>query len=272
MTGEAAGGGVTTTGASLVRVPGTLAAPAASALSIDGALVVVGVITGSLTVGEADGEYGSAVRHPALAPMASASKHPSETFQVISTSKARVWVHGKCQPPYSCCVLDDVKSRIAAWGLRSRADRLARLAATPGELRDMATAAAGDILRRRPAVQAWAPIEVVCHLRDLEESFQDRLTLILTDREPHFPTTNPARWARERQYLRQDLWPAVDAFSRRREATLALFGDVESTAWERAGYQVDSRGRRTVDDFLSVMAWHDENHLAQLTRALAGLP
>jgi hypothetical protein len=271
MTGDAAGDGVTTTGASLVCVPGTLAAPAASALSIDGALVF-GAITGSLNVGEADGEYGSALRHPALAPRASASKHPSETFQVISTSKARVRVHGKCQPPYSSFVMDDVKSRIAAWRLRSRADRLARLAATPGELRDMAAGATGDILRRRPAVQAWAPIEVVCHLRDLEESFQDRLTLILTDHEPRFPTTNPARWACDRQYLRQDLWAAVDAFSRRRDATLALFGDVESTAWERAGYQVDSRGRRTVDEFLTVMAWHDENHLAQLARALAGLP
>ena len=43
-------------------------------------------------------------------------------------------------------------------------------------------------------------------------------------------------------------------------------------AWERAGHQVDSRGRRTIDDFLTVMAWHDENHLAQLARALAGRP
>jgi hypothetical protein len=33
---------------------------------------------------------------------------------------------------------------------------------------------------------------------------------------------------------------------------------------------VDSRGRRTVEDFLTVMAWHDENHLAQLVRAVAG--
>ncbi len=33
---------------------------------------------------------------------------------------------------------------------------------------------------------------------------------------------------------------------------------------------MDSRGRRTIDDFLSVMAWHDENHLEQLRRALDG--
>jgi len=35
---------------------------------------------------------------------------------------------------------------------------------------------------------------------------------------------------------------------------------------------LDSRGRRTIDQFLSIMAWHDDNHLEQLRRALAGRP
>ena len=54
--------------------------------------------------------------------------------------------------------------------------------------------------------------------------------------------------------------------------TLQLLDELLPADWERAGYQVDSRGRRTVDDFLTVMAWHDENHLAQLARALAQQP
>ena len=43
-------------------------------------------------------------------------------------------------------------------------------------------------------------------------------------------------------------------------------------AWARAGLHGDSRGRRTIDEFLSVMAWHDDNHLDQLRRALLGRP
>jgi len=27
---------------------------------------------------------------------------------------------------------------------------------------------------------------------------------------------------------------------------------------------MDSRGRRTIDDFLTLMAWHDDNHLEQI--------
>jgi len=62
----------------------------------------------------------------------------------------------------------------------------------------------------------------------------------------------------------------VRAFVRRRTETLMLLRGLAADAWSRAGWQLDSRGRRTVDEFLTLMAWHDENHLAQLARALVG--
>jgi len=164
----------------------------------------------------------------------------------------------------------DVRDRIAQWSARSRDERLARLAATPSELTAQLTGAPPALLARRPAPAAWAPVEVVCHLRDLEESFHERVGLILTSDEPCFPTTNPNRWAEERQYLRNDAHAAAQAFARRRAHTLTLLHGIRSDDWSRAGRQLDSRGRRTVDDFLTLMAWHDENHLAQLMRALEG--
>ena len=167
----------------------------------------------------------------------------------------------------------DVRLQIAAWARRPRAERLARLVATREALPAMIDAIGADTLARRPGPDAWAAVEVVCHLRDLEESFHERLALILVAAaEPRFPTTNPGRWAIERQYLRHDARAAAACFAARRSETLDLLGGLRSEQWERAGRQVDSRGRRTVDDFLTVMAWHDENHLAQLERALAGRP
>jgi hypothetical protein len=166
----------------------------------------------------------------------------------------------------------DIRELIAEWGRRSRGDRLARLAATPSELAAAITTTPAAALSRRPAPDAWAPVEVVCHLRDLEESFHDRLASILASDEPRFPTTNPDRWADERQYLRHDAHDAVRAFARRRTETLTLLRGLAADAWTRAGWQLDSRGRRTIEDFLTLMAWHDENHLAQLARALDGRP
>lgn len=164
----------------------------------------------------------------------------------------------------------DVRDRIAEWGRRSRAERLTRLVATPPELTARLTTAPAARLARRPAPAAWAPVEVICHLRDLEESFHERLALILASDEPCFPTTNPNRWAEERQYLRHDAHDAARAFARRRAETLALLRAAGPDDWMRAGKQLDSRGRRTLDDFLTLIAWHDDNHLEQLGRALDG--
>jgi len=164
----------------------------------------------------------------------------------------------------------NVRDEIAGWGRRTRAERLARLAATPAELSRALASAPAAVLAHRPAPEAWAPVEIVCHLRDLEESFHERIALILTSDAPRFPTTNPNRWAQERQYLRHDALAAARAFERRRGETLELLRSANSDAWTRAGWQLDSRGRRTVDDFLTLIAWHDDNHLRQLTRALNG--
>jgi len=153
-----------------------------------------------------------------------------------------------------------------------RAARLTRLARTADELAAAIAGRAAAHLARRPASEAWAPVEIVCHLRDSEEWFCARCRMILAMDEPPLPRTHPDRWAQERQYLRNDAAAAVAAFRRWRDETRALFAGLADGAWRRGGVHGDSRGRRTLDEFLSVMAWHDDNHLDQLQRALDGRP
>ena len=161
---------------------------------------------------------------------------------------------------------------IDEYARRPREDRLARIARTPGELTDAIRGADGALLVRRPAPKSWAPTEVICHLRDNEEWFLERIRLIVAMDLPRFVATNPDRWADERQYLTNDATVALAAFVRRRAETLEVLRQLEPDAWARAGVHIDSRGRRTIDEFLSVMAWHDDNHLDQLRRALDGRP
>jgi hypothetical protein len=161
---------------------------------------------------------------------------------------------------------------IEEYARRPREERLARIARTPDELTDAVHRADAERLARRPAPKSWAPTEVICHLRDNEEWFLERMRLIVAMDLPRFVATNPDRWADERQYLTNDGLLALAAFVRRRRETLEFLRQLEPDAWERAGVHVDSRGRRTIDEFLSVMAWHDDNHLDQLRRALDGRP
>ena len=161
---------------------------------------------------------------------------------------------------------------IDEYARRPREERLARIGRTPDELTDAVQGADAALLVRRPAPKSWAPTEVICHLRDNEEWFLERMRFIVAMDLPRFVATNPDRWADERQYLTNDATVALAAFVRRRRETLEFLRQLEPDAWARAGVHVDSRGRRTINEFLSVMAWHDDNHLDQLRRALAGRP
>ena len=150
--------------------------------------------------------------------------------------------------------------------------RLARLARTPDEVAARLEGQSDDALARRPADGAWAPKEIVGHLRDAEELFMMRFETVLAMREPRLLAAGPGdRWAQERQYLRHDTAAALAAFRRRRAESLALLRGLPDADWQRGGHHA-VRGRLTIDDFVSIMAWHDDNHLDQLARALEGKP
>jgi hypothetical protein len=167
--------------------------------------------------------------------------------------------------------MDDV----AKQPLRQRLDRMRRTAD------DLATAIAGHseaALVRRPDLKNWVAKEIICHLRDTEELFIARLEMIAAMDEPAFGAAGqgariltidtPDRWAEDRQYLRNDAAHALTTFRKRREGLLAHLDALTPAQWQRGGLH-PTRGRMTVEDFVTTIAWHDDNHLDQLRRALA---
>ena len=159
---------------------------------------------------------------------------------------------------------------VDVWFRRTPDERLARLAATPGQVAEVLGARGERALARRPAPGAWAPVEIVCHLRDTEEMFGERFAAILAMAEPVLPEVGPAdRWAEERQYQRHDAATALVHFRRRRGESLETLITLSPSDWQRGG-EHPRRGRLTIDMLVALMAWHDDNHLEQLTRALEG--
>jgi len=150
--------------------------------------------------------------------------------------------------------------------------RLARMARTPDELLDATRDQTEAILSRRPDAKAWAAKEVICHLRDTEDVFFIRFHAILENDEPkmYFHPDAAERFAEDRQYSRNDGREALAAFRRKRDETVKFLGALTPDERQRAGIRGDRR--ITIDDFVSIMAWHDDNHLDQLRRALQGRP
>jgi uncharacterized damage-inducible protein DinB len=150
-----------------------------------------------------------------------------------------------------------------------RVQRMKRLERTADELAAALRGQSETALARRPDAKNWAAKEVVCHLRDAEELFMLRFETIVATDDPKLGALDPDRWAHERQYLRNDAGEAAGAFRRRRDESLALLRSLAPDQWERGGIH-PVRGKFTLDAFLTLMAWHDDNHLDQLKRALEG--
>jgi len=68
----------------------------------------------------------------------------------------------------------------------SRVDRMQRLECGPDGVDAAIRGHGDDALMRRPDAKSWAPKEVVCHMRDIEELLMTRLSLIVATNEPAF--------------------------------------------------------------------------------------
>ena len=156
-------------------------------------------------------------------------------------------------------------------GMATLDEQLARMERTVNDYAAVVKNVSDAQLTKRPDPKNWSAKEVVCHVRDIEESFMMRFLSIVAMDDPKFLPVEPDRWAVERQYQRNDVQEALAALRTRREETLRFLRGLKPEQWERGGIHA-TRGRMTLKDFVELMAWHDDNHLDQLKRALDGKP
>ena len=122
--------------------------------------------------------------------------------------------------------------------------------------------------RARPVLAEWAPVEIVCHLRDEEvEDFGARIRVILAG-GASFAPIDPERWATERRYLDDDGPRALAAFRERRAASLGSMAAI-TPARLIAAVAHARTGQLSGLDLLAAWVEHDRLHLAQLGAALA---
>ncbi len=177
---------------------------------------------------------------------------------------------------------------IAAWARRPRRDRLARMASTPADLAAQVEGRSEADLTTPSPAEGWAAVHVIGHVRDIEEFSLVRFRMMLRMADPSVPAAgmpvdpvawgliedgawlfDPERWAQDRQYGRDDPAESITAFTRNRVRTLAFLDRLGAGQWARGSIH-PLYGRLTFDDWTAVLAWHDDNHLAQLARIVAG--
>jgi DinB superfamily len=124
--------------------------------------------------------------------------------------------------------------------------------------------------RARPAPGEWAPVEILCHLRDEEvEDFGARLRAILDGRTEFVPI-DPERWVDERRYRDVDPRRVLMELRERRVANLDF---LVSVVPERLGASISHRRLGELSGLDVLVAWvaHDRLHVRQLAGTLARL-
>lgn len=143
--------------------------------------------------------------------------------------------------------------------IRARLALLTRLEKGPDELAGALAGASDELLRRRPADDKWSMIEIVCHLRDVETLFAERITKAAFSERPAFGMMDNARLAAALRYRESDAAAALKEFRRRRTDTLTLLRALPAPVWQRTGLH-PKRGEITIERLAQVLADHDHGH------------
>lgn len=145
---------------------------------------------------------------------------------------------------------------------------LERLRSTPDRLRAIVAGTSDPDLTRAGAGGGWGPVEVFCHLRDIDDLFIERITRMLNEDDPFLQVVDETLWPIERDYASQDPRAALEEFAANRDELVGILAALTPREWERRGYHEES-GEQTVRWYAAHAAEHDAMHEQQLCQLLA---
>lgn len=148
---------------------------------------------------------------------------------------------------------------------------LARLRGYLSAVLELTGGVSPEAYRQRPEATEWAPVEIVCHLRDVElEVYQARLNLILSTKDPFISAADPDQWAAPRRYIDQSPTEALQAYIRARLDTIDQLARLDKHDWLRPARHA-LFGPTTLVEVMCLAADHDLVHLRQLRQTLGHL-
>jgi hypothetical protein len=115
-------------------------------------------------------------------------------------------------------------------------------------------------VRRRPDYDVWSPLEYACHVRDVFRIYDQRLALMLEERDPLFANWDQDEtaimdryWSQDPLVVSRELLESADAIARR-------FSRVDGAQWSRTGRRTDGASF-TVDSFARYFLHDPVHHL-----------
>jgi hypothetical protein len=120
--------------------------------------------------------------------------------------------------------------------------------------------------RERPGPERWSALEVLCHLRDVDNDvYLPRLERVLTEEQPVLQALNMDD--AESRYREASLRPALDAWISARARLVARLAPLTPREWARMATH-SIYGPQMLADMVRSWADHDLSHRRQIAAAL----
>jgi hypothetical protein len=113
----------------------------------------------------------------------------------------------------------------------------------------------------------WSVVEIVCHLRDLEEIYYRRALRMRDENTPVFETFDQEEMARQGNYINQTLTRVFEEFLEKRRRTLRFLDSLAPEQWQRTGIHPEA-GKITILEQAFQIGSHDTDHIEQIIRAM----
>ena len=124
----------------------------------------------------------------------------------------------------------------------------------------------------RDGAEGWSVLEILCHLRDYQAIFAERIRRILDEDKPIFKLYDEsARLALvvENDYANQDLRAVFADYAATRRQMIDLLASLDEEQWQReGGFAVDDIVDLTMPVAHTLL--HDADHTEQIARILRG--
>ncbi len=147
------------------------------------------------------------------------------------------------------------------------------LAAGPGRIAAACSGLPAAQLQAAPEAGEWSANEVLAHMRACADMWGRAIAAILASDHPTLRAINPRTWIKRTDYLSQEFFRSLGAFTTQRAELLAVLEPLPAADWQR-GAKVTGAGKPlelTVHSYVNRLALHERPHLKQIERIAQGL-
>lgn len=113
----------------------------------------------------------------------------------------------------------------------------------------------------------WSILTILCHVRDYQNIYLERIETILNHDEAIFKMYDRHELIEQNDYAGQNLHAVFDEFSQTRDTLINRIGELDDAQWERTGSFEDGPTLSTLAVAIQALS-HDDDHIEQIMRVL----